>query len=257
MTDVSGTAGAIELSAGTREWILAFADDEHIIGARHTAWIGLGPFLEEDLAFCSIAQDELGHAIALYELLGVDLDRFALMRDPGEYRSAWLCELPCEQWNEALIRHWLYDEAEALRWASLSHSTLEPLRFLAARAQREEAFHIEHAAMFLSRLARGDDQGRARVNEALASILPAAVGLWDAVEGEATALAEGITSASSAELGAQWRSVIESKLSEWGFVWDWPEAVPAQQHRTARSEHFAALQLDLQEVISVDVDAVW
>ena len=48
------------LSPGSAEWVLAFADDEHMIGARHAAWIGLGPFLEEDLAFCSIAQDELG-----------------------------------------------------------------------------------------------------------------------------------------------------------------------------------------------------
>ena len=57
------------LSIGARDHLLALADDEHMIGARHTNWIGLGPFLEEDLAFCSIAQDELGHAIGLYELL--------------------------------------------------------------------------------------------------------------------------------------------------------------------------------------------
>ncbi len=39
------------LEAAAREHLLAFADDEHMIGARHTNWIGLGPFLEEDLAF--------------------------------------------------------------------------------------------------------------------------------------------------------------------------------------------------------------
>ena len=77
------------LSDAAREHLLALADDEHFIGARHTNWIGLGPFLEEDLAFCSIAQDELGHAIALYELLlagAGDLDEFALMRSPGDPR---------------------------------------------------------------------------------------------------------------------------------------------------------------------------
>ena len=55
----------MSLKAAERAHLLALADDEHMVGARHTNWIGLGPFLEEDLAFCSIAQDELGHAIGL------------------------------------------------------------------------------------------------------------------------------------------------------------------------------------------------
>ena len=59
----------MSLSAGAAETLLAFADDEHIIGQRHTEWIGVAPFLEEDLAMSSIAQDELGHAASLYELL--------------------------------------------------------------------------------------------------------------------------------------------------------------------------------------------
>ena len=82
----------MSLTPAAREYLLALADDEHMIGARHTNWIGLGPFLEEDLAFCSIAQDELGHAIGLYELLlddaGTDrtqLDAFALQRAPSDY----------------------------------------------------------------------------------------------------------------------------------------------------------------------------
>ena len=54
---------------GGREHLLALADDEHLIGQQHTEWIGVAPFLEEDLAFASIAQDELGHAAALYEVI--------------------------------------------------------------------------------------------------------------------------------------------------------------------------------------------
>ena len=83
-------------SPAVREYLLAFADDEHFVGARHTSWIGLGPFLEEDLAFCSIAQDELGHAIGLYELVLDDpgkLDAFALLRAPQDYRSCQLAEI--------------------------------------------------------------------------------------------------------------------------------------------------------------------
>ena len=55
------------------------------MGQQHTEWIGVAPFLEEDLAFCSIAQDELGHAAMLYELLAEDggVDRLAFGRPAG------------------------------------------------------------------------------------------------------------------------------------------------------------------------------
>ena len=60
--------------ATAKELILAFADDELCVGQNHSWWIAVGPFLEEDLAFTSIAQDELGHARALYSLISDDID---------------------------------------------------------------------------------------------------------------------------------------------------------------------------------------
>ncbi|MEL7210780.1 MAG: Phenylacetic acid catabolic protein, partial [Actinomycetota bacterium] len=59
----------IELRPGAREVVLAFADDEHLMGQHYTEWIGATPFLEEDLAFSSIGQDELGHAAMLYAIV--------------------------------------------------------------------------------------------------------------------------------------------------------------------------------------------
>ena len=145
------TTGRIT-DAGVREFLLAFADDEHMVGARHAEWIGTAPFLEEDLAFCSIAQDELGHAIALYSLLTDDVDRFALLRDPVDYRSCHLAERDTSSWDDALIRHWLYDTAERLRWTALLGSSLPELASLAARALRDESFHTDHARLFLERV---------------------------------------------------------------------------------------------------------
>ena len=53
----------------------ALADDELIIGHRHSEWTGWAPHLEEDLAFSSIAQDEMAHARLLYGLVGGDAGR--------------------------------------------------------------------------------------------------------------------------------------------------------------------------------------
>ena len=80
-------------STGERELVLALADDELCVGQNHAWWIAIGPFLEEDLAFTSIAQDELGHARSLYSLLTDDVDELAYGRRDNEYRSAHIAEL--------------------------------------------------------------------------------------------------------------------------------------------------------------------
>ena len=52
-----------------QDLLFRMADDELILAHRHSEWTGLGPLLEEDIAFSSIAQDKLGHAQALYNIL--------------------------------------------------------------------------------------------------------------------------------------------------------------------------------------------
>ena len=55
------------------ELLLELADDELILGWRNSEWTGIAPFLEEDVAFSSIAQ-KTGHARAL-RARGGALDR--------------------------------------------------------------------------------------------------------------------------------------------------------------------------------------
>ena len=70
--------------------ILAIADDKLMLGHRNSDWTGLGPILEEDIAFSSLAQDEIAHASAFYELLetidGRNANELAFGRTPEEYR---------------------------------------------------------------------------------------------------------------------------------------------------------------------------
>ena len=186
------------LGPAERAVLLAFADDEHLMGQRHTEWIGVAPFLEEDLAFASIGQDELGHAAMLYELVIADLagepasaqavDALAFRRDPADYRSCWLVEAPCTEWATALVRHWLYDTAEALRWRELAGSSDARVRDIAARAMSEERYHLRHADALLDALV-GDSDASARVAAALAEMLPLGVALFDDPPGADTAAA--------------------------------------------------------------------
>src|SRR5204863_493549 len=96
--------------------LLALADDELVLGHRHAEWTGWAPHIEEDLAFSSIAQDEMAHARLLYELAGGltgrDVDALALGRSANEYRNAVLCERPNGDWGFTIARQYLYDTAD-------------------------------------------------------------------------------------------------------------------------------------------------
>src|SRR4051812_50228122 len=77
--------------------ILTLADDELILGWRNSEWTGIAPFLEEDVAFSSIAQTEIGHARAWYQLAAVEVetgaDAPAVDPDPDENACAPLVQL--------------------------------------------------------------------------------------------------------------------------------------------------------------------
>jgi ring-1,2-phenylacetyl-CoA epoxidase subunit PaaC len=151
------------------ETLLAFADDELIVGWRDSEWTGVAPTLEEDVAFSSIAQNEIGHARALYELaaaeLGTDADALAFDRAPGEYRCAPLVELNLTaSWALTIARRYLYEEADRVRLGALVGSDDTELAGLAAKIDREEVYHRMHAELWAARL-RDEPRFTAAVEE--------------------------------------------------------------------------------------------
>jgi len=162
--------------------LLPLADDELIVGWRNSEWTGIAPFLEEDVAFSSIAQNEIGHARALYEIvaeeLGTTADELAYDRAPGEYRCAPLVELRRMDWAATIARHVLYETADAIRIEALATSEDAVVAGIAARIDREEVYHRMHAEMWLQRLRAADD-GRARLDKALDELWPYGLGVLD------------------------------------------------------------------------------
>jgi ring-1,2-phenylacetyl-CoA epoxidase subunit PaaC len=150
------------------EQLLEIADDELILGWRDSEWTGIAPSLEEDVAFSSIAQNEIGHARALYELaardLGTTADELAFDRSPDEYVSSPLVELRQLDWAHTIARHWLYETADELRLAELKSSGDAEVAGLAAKMDREEAYHRMHAQLWAERL-RGEKRFEAAVEE--------------------------------------------------------------------------------------------
>jgi ring-1,2-phenylacetyl-CoA epoxidase subunit PaaC len=170
--------------------LLELADDELVLGWRDSEWTGIAPFLEEDVAFSSIAQNEIGHARALYELAARELDttadEIAFDRAPDEYRCAPLVELRfVPDWARTIARHYLYESADAVRVRALKESDDAEVAGLMAKIDREEAYHRMHADMWIDRLR--DDP---KVRDALVELWPYALGLLD--EGLRPSLVERI-----------------------------------------------------------------
>jgi ring-1,2-phenylacetyl-CoA epoxidase subunit PaaC len=143
--------------SGRAERLIEIADDELILGWRNSEWTGIAPFLEEDVAFSSIAQNEIGHARALYQLaaqdLGTTADELAFDRTPDEYRSSRLVELRfVPDWARTIARHVLYEEADERRIKELIASDDAEVAGLAAKIDREEVYHRMHAQMWSERL---------------------------------------------------------------------------------------------------------
>ena len=151
--------------------LLEIADDELILGWRDSEWTGIAPLLEEDVAFSSIAQNEIGHARALYELVaraqGTTADELAFDRAPAEYRCSRLVELRLLDWEKTIARHYLYEQADAERLAQLVQSDDAAVAGLAGKIDREEAYHRMHAQMWFDRL-----HGEPRFTSAVEELRP-------------------------------------------------------------------------------------
>jgi len=169
-------------TAALEALLRSMADDEFVIGFSDSEWTGIAPLLEEDVAMSSIAQDELGHAAELYGLLGgltgTDPDVLAYDREPEEYRSAPLVELRRLEWARTIARHWLYETADQIRLHALKASDDEAIAGLAAKMDREEAYHRIHAEMWVDRLL-ATEEGGARLNDAVDELWPYALGVLD------------------------------------------------------------------------------
>jgi len=249
-----------DLAKAMLSYLLALADDEMLLGHRDAEWTGLGPILEEDIAFSSMAQDELGHARIWYQLrqsLGAeDPDRQAFLRDAPDWRNARLLELERGDYAVSLVRQYLVDLAEQVRLRALLGCPWVPLAEAAAKLLQEEKYHLLHGHAYLGRLSASSDLARARLQAALDLLWPFALGLWEAPEGEAALVAAGLLPG-SAELAPLWHEAVQLRFGEAGLRL--PQAAEPV-HGGRRGEHgpeLTALLAAMQGLYRSDPGAEW
>jgi len=239
------------------------ADDALIIGHRNSEWTGIGPMLEEDLAFSSMAQDKIGHALALYTILHEQLgepspDVLGFMRSEKDFRSCHFVELPIGEYDFSLIRHFLFDHAEAIRYEMLTQSTYLPLAQLAKKVKGEIKYHTMHADAFVRQLAAGTEESKARMQSALNYAFPLAHSIFEPGENEKTLIAEGVF-AGEEELKKIWREKIIELTTSFNLILPTVDEskVPYGGRKGFHSEHLSPLLSEMTEVTLLDTKAEW
>jgi ring-1,2-phenylacetyl-CoA epoxidase subunit PaaC len=195
------------LSPALRELALALGDDCYLLGHRDAEWTGLGPILEEDIAFSSMAQDEMGHALVWYQIANAhgaaDPDTLAYLRPASEWRNARFFELPRGDYATSMARQFLADLAQAVRYDALSQSSSAELSAAATKLRQEERYHLIHGRTTVERLAAGTTESRERMQRAFDELFPYALGIWEPTSGEELLVAAHV-SPPSQTMGAAW-----------------------------------------------------
>jgi ring-1,2-phenylacetyl-CoA epoxidase subunit PaaC len=232
-----------DTKAAVIDLLYRLADDALIIGHRNSEWTGIGPILEEDIAFSSMAQDKMGHASVLYgmlhELGEADPNSLAFGRKAEQYKCCSLVALEClskgggaaapalsnnpvrdellsrGDWAMSFVRQFLFSEADALRWAALEKSAYEPLAQFAKKLRGEIKYHTMHGRLMMEKL-RQAPESRGRLQTELDMLYPHALGMFEPTKFDGT-LAEAGICPSEAELCKTWEADISTILNRCGL----------------------------------------
>lgn len=245
-----------------KELLYKIADDQLILGHRNSEWTGFGPLLEEDIAFSSMAQDKVGQSYALYQILHQlgerEPDTVAFMRNANQFHNCHFVELPNGEYDFSLIRHFLFDTAEAIRFDLLAHSSYQPLAELARKIKGELKYHTLHANTWIKKLGSATEESIGRLQHSLEVALPYALGIFEPSPYEHELITSGIF-AGEAEVQQQWTLKIESIIAQTHLqLPDSTTLTPVFGGRGGvHTEHLQPLVDEMSEVFRIDPTAEW
>ncbi|MHC2991167.1 phenylacetate-CoA oxygenase [Pontibacter sp. HJ8] len=245
-----------------KDLLYKLADDQLILGHRNSEWTGFGPILEEDIAFSSMAQDKIGHSLAFYTLLQelgeAEPDTVAFTRNAGQFHNSQLVELPNGEYDFSLIRHFLFDNAEMIRFEMLSQSTYEPIAKVATKLKGEVKYHVLHANTWIKNLGSSTEEAILRLQSSLNEAIPYALGLFEPSRYEQELISAGVYPGEEA-VKAEWLQRIQAVLDKTELKLPDLESIEPKfgGRYGEHTEHLQPLLDEMAEVFDIDPTAEW
>ena len=243
-------------------YTLRRADDALILGHRLSEWCGHAPMLEEDMALANMGLDLLGQARELYshaakvEGRDNDEDKFAYLRDVRQYRNLLLVEQPNGDFARTIARQFFYAVFADLYWRAMMKSTDATFAAIAAKSEKESAYHVRHCSEWMVRLGDGTEESHRRAQTAVDDLW-AFTGEMFAVDDSECGLIDRGIAVDPATLRLQWLKIVTGVVSEATLALpksDWMQ----QGGRDGRhSEHLGHLLSELQSLQRTFPGATW
>ena len=243
-------------------YTLRRADDALILGHRLSEWCGHAPMLEEDMALANMGLDLLGAARELYSYAaqtegnGNDEDKFAYLRDVRQYRNLLLVEQPNGDFARTMVRQFFYSSFVDLYWRAMMKSADPTLAAIAAKSEKESAYHLRHSSEWMVRLGDGTEESHTRAQTAIDDLW-AYTGEMFAVDDSERGLIDAGIAIDPASLRAPWLKTVSGVVNEATLAL--PKSNWMQQGgRVGRhSEHLGHLLSELQSLQRTFPGATW
>jgi len=243
-------------------YTLRRADDALILGHRLSEWCGHAPMLEEDMALANMGLDLLGQARELYSYAaqvegnGNDEDKLAYLRDVRQYRNLLLVEQPNGDFAHTMVRQFFYAVFADLYWRAMMRSKDLTLAAIAAKSEKESAYHVRHASEWILRLGDGTEESHLRAQDAIDDLW-AFTGEMFAVDDGERAPIDSAIAIDPASLRPQWLKTVSTIVNEATLAL--PKGGWMQQGgRDGRhSEHLGHLLSELQSMQRTFPGATW
>jgi ring-1,2-phenylacetyl-CoA epoxidase subunit PaaC len=243
-------------------YLLRRADDALILGHRLSEWCGHAPMLEEDMALANMGLDLLGQARELYgyaarvEGNGNDEDKFAYLRDVRQYRNLLLTEQPNGDFARTMVREFFYSAFADLYWRAMMKSSDATLAAIAAKSEKESAYHLRHSSDWIVRLGDGTEESHRRAKSAIDDLW-AFTGEMFTVDDSERGLIDAGVAVDPAALKPQWLKTISGVVAEATLALpnnDWMQQGGRVGHH---SEHLGHLLSELQSLQRTFPGVTW
>jgi ring-1,2-phenylacetyl-CoA epoxidase subunit PaaC len=243
-------------------YALRLADTALVLGHRLSEWSGRAPTLEEDIALSNLGLDLIGQARMLYDLAGTvegkgrSEDDLAYLRDDREYLNLLLVEQPNGDFARTMARHLIFSAFTAPFTAALKSSTNETLAAIGAKAEKEMAYHLRHAAEWMIRLGDGTEESRELAQAGLDAMMPYVDEMFETDGVDVALIADG-TAPDPATLRSAFDATLAHVLAEATLT-----AKPVRHglkggRNGMHSEHLGQMLAVMQSLHRAHPGAVW
>src|SRR5271165_2639769 len=243
-------------------YALRRGDDALVLGHRLSEWTGYAPMLEEDMALANIGLDLIGQARSLYtyagerEGAGHDEDKLAYLRDERQYRNLLLVEQPNGDFAHTIVRQLFYSAFADPYWRAMMRSTDATLAAIAAKSEKESAYHLRHASEWLIRLGDGTDESHRRAQAALDALWPFTGEMFEVDHAERGLIEAGIA-ADPEGLRAGWEATLRAVLTRAGLAQPSGTWMQTGGRSGRHTEHLGHLLAEMQHLARTYPGVTW